>query len=94
MTDEITRRMDRLEREHDDIKDSLNKLVLSTQRMADLLETQKTLAPKIEDLTSKVHALEIVTSNANLVQRAFVWGAGIIGGSAIVMAMTFLFRGA
>lgn len=93
MTDDINRRIERLEREHDTINTTLQKLVISTNRMADLLESQKALSPKLDALTDRVARLEIQASNANLVQRAFVWGAGVIGGSAIIMAMTFVFRG-
>lgn len=94
MTDDLNRRIERLELKHDSTDQAIKELVISTNRMGDLLEAQKGYLPKIEKLIERVTLLEIAASNANLVQRAFVWGAGTIGASAIIMAMTYVFRGA
>ena len=91
-THDIDRRLDRLEREQEKMEDVLQQLVLSTQRMGDLLEAQKKCLPKIEALTEEMTSVKIQLSNAQLIQRGVVWLAGIIGSSAIVMTMTYLFN--
>lgn len=48
---------------------------------------------KIEHLTESMHKVEMGLSNAQLVQKGVLWLGGIIGSSAVVMAMTFLFKG-
>ncbi len=88
-THDIDRRLDRLEREQEKMEDVLQQLVLST---GDLLEAQKKCLPKIEALTEEMTSVKIQLSNAQLIQRGVVWLAGIIGSSAIVMTMTYLFN--
>ena len=89
---DIDRRLDKLEREQEKMEDILQQLVLSTTRMGDLLESQKAALPKIEHLTEEMTSVKIQLSNAQLIQRGVMWLAGIIGSSAIVMAMTYLFN--
>ena len=48
---------------------------------------------KLERLNEQVQDVKIGLSNAQLVQRGVLWLGGIIGSSAVVMAMTFLFKG-
>lgn len=90
---DIDRRLNKLEREQEKMEDILSQLVLSTTRMGDLLEAQKAALPKIEHLTQELTEIKIQVSNAQLVQRGVIWLGGIIGSSAIVMAMTYVFRG-
>ena len=90
--EDIHRRLGRLEKEQDKMEETLQALVLSTQRMGDLLEAQKAALPKLENLTEEMTSIKIQLSNAQLIQRGVMWLAGIIGSSAIVMAMTYLFN--
>ncbi len=91
--EDIHRRLGRLEKEQDKMEEVLQSLVLSTQRMGDLLESQKNCLPKIESLTEDLHKVQIQVSNAQLVQRGVTWLAGIVASSAIVMAMAYIFKG-
>lgn len=90
--DDVLRRLDRLEHEQDKMEEVLQQLVLSTQRMGDLLESQKICLPKIDKLTNELVNVKIDLSNAQLIQRGVVWLAGIVASSAIVMAITFVFQ--
>lgn len=90
--DDVLRRLDKLEKEQDKMEDVLQQLVLSTQRMGDLLEAQKTCLPKIEQLTNELVQVKIDLSNAQLIQKGVVWLGGIVASSAIVMALTFIFQ--
>lgn len=90
--DDVLRRLDRLEHEQDKMEEILQQLVLSTQRMGDLLESQKTCIPKIEQLASELVNVKIDLSNAQLIQKGVVWLGGIVASSAIVMALTFIFQ--
>jgi len=92
MSEDLDRRISRIEREQERMEEVLRELVLSTTRIGDLLEQQRAMSPKIDALTNQVHDLQISVSNAQLVQRGVVWLGGIIGSSAVVMAMSFLFR--
>ena len=51
------------------------------------------LEQKLDSVTTAIHEIQIGLSNAQLVQKGVLWLAGIIGSSAVVMAMTFLFKG-
>ena len=93
MSEDLDRRISRIEREQERMEEVLRELVLSTTRIGDLLEQQRAMAPKIDTLSQQVHSLQISVSNAQLVQKGVVWLGGIIGSSAVVMAMSFLFRG-
>lgn len=90
--DDVLRRLDRLENEQDKMADALQQLVLSTQRMGDLLEAQKACLPRIEKLSEELVKVKIDLSNSQLVQRGVVWLGGIVASSAIVMALTFIFQ--
>lgn len=91
MDQDIDRRLTKIESEQDKMEETLQTLVLSTQRMADVLENQKEMFPQIAELTRKVHKLEISMSNAALIQRGVVWLGSIIGSSGVIMALSFLF---
>lgn len=93
MSDEIhiETRLTRLERDAEKASDEIRQLIISTQRMADLLEAQARNTPKLDLLLSKVHDLELGLSNAQLVQKGVVWLAGIVGSSAVAMAMAYIF---
>lgn len=91
--EDIHRRLGRLEKEQDKMEEVLQQLVLSTQRMGDLLEVQKDYLPKIEALSKEMVTIKIQLSNAQLVQRGVMWLGGIIGSSAVVMGMTYFFGG-
>lgn len=93
MSDEfhIENRLTRLERDAEKASDEIRQLIISTQRMADLLEAQARNTPKLDLLLSKVHDLELGLSNAQLVQKGVVWLAGIVGSSAVAMAMAYIF---
>lgn len=88
---QLQRRLDRLERETEKANSEITQLIISTQRMADLIEVQTKNQPKLDRLITQVHNLEMGLSNAQLVQRGVVWLAGIVGSSAVAMAMAFLF---
>jgi len=90
--DDVLRRLDRLEYEQDKTAEALQQLVLSTQRMGDLLESQKICLPKIDKLTSDLVGVKIDLSNSQLIQKGIVWLGGIVASSAIVMALTFVFQ--
>lgn len=90
--DDILRRLDRLETEQDKTEEVLQQLVLSTQRMGDLLESQKICLPRIEKLSEELVKVKIDLSNSQLVQRGVVWLGGIVASSAIVMALAFVFQ--
>ncbi len=90
--EDVLRRLDRLEHEQDKTEEILQQLVLSTQRMGDLLESQKACIPKIERLANELVGVKIDLSNSQLVQKGVVWLGGIVASSAIVMALTFLFQ--
>ena len=92
MSEELDRRISRIEREQERMEEVLRELVLSTTRIGDLLEQQRAVTPKIDKLSGQVQELQISVSNAQLVQRGVVWLGGIIGSSAVVMAMSFLFK--
>ena len=93
MSDEfhIENRLTRLERDAEKASDEIRQLIISAQRMADLLEAQARNTPKLDALLSKVHDLELGLSNAQLVQKGVVWLAGIVGSSAVAMAMAYIF---
>ena len=90
--DDVLRRLDRLEFEQDKMEEVLQQLVLSTQRIGDLLEAQKLCLPKIERLAGELVNVKIDLSNAQLIQKGVVWLGGIIASSAVVMALTFIFQ--
>ena len=90
----IENRLTRLERDAEKASDEIRQLIISTQRMADLLEAQARNTPKLDLLLSKVHDLELGLSNAQLVQKGVVWLAGIVGSSAVAMAMAYIFGAA
>ena len=90
--DDVLRRLDRLEFEQDKMEEVLQQLVLSTQRIGDLLEAQKLCLPKIDRLASELVNVKIDLSNAQLIQKGVVWLGGIIASSAVVMALTFIFQ--
>jgi len=92
VSEELDRRISRIEREQERMEEVLRELVLSTTRIGDLLEQQRAVTPKIDKLSGQVQELQISVSNAQLVQRGVVWLGGIIGSSAVVMAMSFLFK--
>ena len=48
---------------------------------------------KLDRLGEAVQEMKIGLSNAQLVQKGVLWLGGAIGGSAVVMVMTFLFKG-
>ena len=89
---DVLRRLDRLEHEQDKMEEVLQQLVLSTQRMGDLLEAQKNVLPKIEVLGRELVDIKIELSNAQLIQKGVVWLGGIVASSAIVMALAFVFQ--
>lgn len=90
--DDVLRRLDRLESEQDKMEEVLQQLVLSTQRMGDLLESQKICLPKIDKLSGELVNVKIDLSNAQLIQRGVVWLGGIVASSALVMALSFIFQ--
>lgn len=90
--EDVLRRLSRLEQEQDKTEEVLQQLVLSTQRMGDLLEAQKTCLPKLEALAQELVQVKIELSNAQLIQKGVVWLGGIVASSAIVMALTFIFQ--
>lgn len=90
--DDVLRRLDRLESEQDKMEEVLQQLVLSTQRMGDLLEAQRACLPKIERLANELVDVKIDLSNSRLVQKGVVWLGSIVASTAIVMALTFLFQ--
>lgn len=47
---------------------------------------------KIEQLSDSMHEVQLGLSNAQLVQKGVLWLGGIIGSSAVVMAMAFVFK--
>lgn len=89
---DVLRRLDRLEHEQDKMEEVLQQLVLSTQRMGDLLESQSMCLPKIERLSNELVDVKINLSNSQLVQKGVVWLGGIVASAAIVMALAFLFQ--
>ena len=48
---------------------------------------------KLDTLSEAVQEIKIGLSNAQLVQKGVLWLAGTISGSAVIMTMTFLFKG-
>lgn len=48
---------------------------------------------RLDQLSESVHQLNVGLSNAQLIQKGVLWLGGVLGGSACVMAMTFLFGG-
>lgn len=90
--DDVLRRLDRLEYEQDKMEEALQKLVLSTQRMGDLLESHMVCLPKIEKLSLELVGVQIELSNSQLIQKGVVWLGGIVASSAIVMALAFVFQ--
>jgi hypothetical protein len=90
--EDVLRRLDRLENEQDKMEMALQQLVLSTQRIGDLLESQKGCLPRIEKLTAELVTMKIELSNSQLIQRGVVWLGGIVASSAIIMALTFVFQ--
>lgn len=88
---DATRRLDRLERDQDRVQKSVTELIISTQRIGDLVQAQNQALPRLEAITSDIGVLKTEISNTKLVQRGFIWLAGIIGSSAVAMVMAFLF---
>lgn len=93
MIGEANRRIDRLEREHERLQHAVTDLVISTQRIGDLVEAQSKNTPKLDFLITEINAVKTELSNTKLVQKGFLWLAGIIGSSAITIAMAFVFGG-
>lgn len=93
MSDDIDRRLVKLESEQERMEKALNQLILSTTRMGDILETQRACIPKIEQLQKEIMEIKLDQANTKLVQKGFLWLAGIIGSSAVTIAMAFIFGG-
>lgn len=93
MSDDIDRRLVKLESEQERMEKALNQLILSTTRMGDILETQRACIPKIEQLQHEIMEIKLDQANTKLVQKGFLWLAGIIGSSAVTIAMAFIFGG-
>ena len=89
---DVLRRLDRLEYEQDKMEEVLQQLVLSTQRIGDLLELQKDSLPKIATVASALVDIRIELSNAQLIQKGVIWLGGIISSSAVVMTLTYVFQ--
>lgn len=89
--DDYGRRLDKIEREQEKMEEAVQQLILSTTRIGDLMEAQKSYLPKLDALQQTVHEQEVRLSNAQLVQRAVVWVGSIVGSSAVVMALSYLF---
>jgi len=85
VSDELDRRIGRLETEQTKMQDTLNELVLSTQRIGDLLEAQKMITPKVESHNEQLHSLELRLSNAQLVQKGFLWVGSLLATSTVAM---------
>ena len=84
VSEELDRRISRIEREQERMEEVLRELVLSTTRIGDLLEQQRAVTPKIDKLSGQVQELQISVSNAQLVQRGVVWLGGIIDRKSVV----------
>lgn len=91
--DHLDRRLTNLEAKHEKMADALSELLVSTSRIGELLEQQKACLPRIEEQQRQINALQISVSNAQLVQRGVIWLGGLVGSSAVIMAMTYLFKG-
>lgn len=85
---ELERRGNRLEDESDKLKEAVTQLLISTEKLNDVVAKQNEFTPKIASLNERLHALELDISNARLVQSAFVKVVVIIAGSAITMAVS------
>lgn len=83
-SEEINRRLERLETRDEKMEATLQQLVISTNRLIDLAQDQKDIIPK-------VHKLEIEVEKNKQVITAVKWLGVTIAGFAIVQALTFLF---
>jgi len=90
---DLDRRLVKLESEQERMEKAMNQLILSTTRMGDMLELQRASLPKIERLNEEIMEMKLEHSNTKLVQKGFLWLAGIVGSSAVTIAMAFIFGG-
>lgn len=86
MSADLERRVEKLEENHSDLKNEIQDIKLLTTRIGDLLETDKSLVPKVQ-------ALELELAKAGLVIQGVKWLAACIGASAAAMVITHLFGG-
>jgi len=76
MSEELYRRIERLEKQEEDVNRTLTQLVISTNRIADSVE-------KLNDLEPRVRHLEVEASNNKVVVNAVRWLALTVASSAI-----------
>lgn len=78
------RRIARLEEGERDLQKILQQLIISTTRTNDLVQRHQELLPIIQQM-------QIEMSNAQLVQKAFLWLAGTVGGSVVALILGLIF---
>ena len=83
---EVHRRLAKLEDADDKMKDALQQLIVSTTTMQNTLERLDNLAPV-------VRKLEMDVANNKIVLSAVKWLALTVGGSALSMAIGLLVKG-
>lgn len=76
MSEELYRRIEKLEKSDSDTNKTLTQLVISTNRIADSVE-------KLNDLEPRVRKLEVETSTNRIVVNAVKWLAITVSSSAI-----------
>lgn len=87
---DLHRRVTRLEGQHDKLVESTQQLVITTKLLTESVSQMAEVIKEIKNLEPRIRQLELDVNNNKLLSRALVWTAGTIGGSAIVMFLTYL----
>lgn len=85
-TDDILRRLSRLEDSDDRMKEALQQLIVQTTRTGQLVEQLARLEPTVREL-------ELKANNNGLILSAIKWLALTFVGSAMTILVTAYFKG-
>jgi len=88
--DDLHRRVSRLEGQHDKLIESTQQLVITTKLLTESVSQMSEVIKEIKNLEPRIRVLEIDVNNNKLINRALVWTATTVGGSAVVMFLTYL----
>lgn len=84
--DDILRRLSRLEKSDDDMRDALQQLVVSTTKLNEVVSQLSRLEPLVQDLQMK-------QMNNTMVIQAVKWASLAFIGSAISIITTLFVKG-
>lgn len=84
--DDILRRLSRLEKSDDDMRDALQQLVISTTKLNEVVSQLSRLEPVVQDLQMK-------QMNNTMVIQAVKWASLAFIGSAISIITTLFIKG-